>query len=154
MNCVFKQKEMRTKHLKKVLTKEKWGQAARFTTVVAQERCIHINSREGLSSHLLARGHHSLTMMRSKSTCLNPEQKDCMHQLFCMEELMKKNHQMWIPGMTVCYCISFLSAVAQCTFPQARSIMLSRQFKLCLQAIHLWNQATWLSVIFFEIVPP
>ena len=72
-----------------------------------------------------------------------------MHQLFCMEELMKKNHQMWIPGMTVYYCISFLSAVAQCTFPQARSIMLSRQFILCLQAIHLWNQATWLSVKLF-----
>ena len=149
MNRVRKQKEMRTKHLKKVPTKEKWGQAARFTAVVAQERCIHINSREGLSSHLLARGHLSLTIMRRKSSCPNPKQIDCMHQLFCMEELMKKSHQMWIPGMTVYYFFSFLSAFAQCTFPQARSIMLSRQFKLCLQAIHLWNQATWLSVKFF-----
>ena len=48
--------------------------------------------------------------------------------------------------------------VSFCTmhFPQARSIMLSRQFKLCLQAIHLWNQATCLSVkfFFFETVSP
>src|SRR3954466_11432016 len=101
MNHVFKQKEMRTKHLKKVPTMEKWGQAASFTAVVVQERCIHINLREGLSSHLLARGHLSLTIMRRKSTCPNTKQIDCMHQLFCMEELMKNNRQMWIPRMTV-----------------------------------------------------
>ena len=41
--------QMRTKHMKKVLTKEKWDQAARFTAVVPQERSLHINSREGLS---------------------------------------------------------------------------------------------------------